>query len=140
MKATICKTYSFSAAHLLPNHDGKCARLHGHNYKVGVQVHGKVKGLTGESDEGMVMDFAEMDEKVKPLIDEMDHYYIACGDEDDPIPAAHTTTISVRTTAENIAGELLKRLVEFWPRKLYWVAVRVWETDKAWAEVTTEDL
>jgi 6-pyruvoyl-tetrahydropterin synthase len=93
----------------------------------------------------MVMDFAEIDEKVKPLIDAMDHKFIAEGDEAtyDSLVYLRDPSVQllgVRTTAENIAGQILGRLTEFWPRKTYWVAVRVWETDKAWAEVTSDDI
>jgi 6-pyruvoyltetrahydropterin/6-carboxytetrahydropterin synthase len=68
------KEFTFEAAHRLPfvapGH--KCARLHGHSYRVIVHVEGPVDTATG-----MVMDFADIKAAVKPIIDEhLDHYYL----------------------------------------------------------------
>ncbi len=30
---SVCKTFTFAAAHHLPHHEGLCAGLHGHNYR-----------------------------------------------------------------------------------------------------------
>ena len=47
----------FSAAHHLRDYDGKCAHLHGHNYKIEITV-------TGDEldDCGMLMDFGQLTE------------------------------------------------------------------------------
>lgn len=68
MKATIVRTYTFEAAHFLPNvaTDHKCGRMHGHSYEVRVGVYGNVLG-------GWVMDFADVDAVAKPIIDALDH-------------------------------------------------------------------
>ncbi len=39
------KTFPFEAAHQLKYHDGKCARLHGHSFKLTVVVAGEVRAL-----------------------------------------------------------------------------------------------
>ena len=68
------KEFTFEAAHRLPNvpAEHKCARLHGHSYRVIVHVAGDVDPITG-----MVIDFAEVTAVVKPLIDEhLDHYLL----------------------------------------------------------------
>ncbi len=36
----IRKRFSFEAAHSLPNHPGKCARMHGHSYRLEVAISG----------------------------------------------------------------------------------------------------
>ncbi len=53
----VFKTFTFEAAHLLPHVPAghKCARLHGHSFRVEVHVSGEV----GE-DTGWVMDFADV--------------------------------------------------------------------------------
>lgn len=51
---TITKTFRFEAAHVLPDHPGKCSRLHGHSYRLDVTVGGPVGAG------GMVMDFADL--------------------------------------------------------------------------------
>ncbi|MFC6881535.1 MULTISPECIES: 6-carboxytetrahydropterin synthase QueD [Actinomadura] len=69
----IFREFTFEAAHRLPNvPDGhKCARLHGHSYRVEVHVSGEVDPVMG-----WLMDFAEIKAAVKPVIDRLDHYYL----------------------------------------------------------------
>jgi 6-pyruvoyltetrahydropterin/6-carboxytetrahydropterin synthase len=67
------KDFSFEAAHRLPNvPDGhKCARLHGHSFRVRVSVDGPV----GENS-GWVMDFADLKAAFQPVHDRLDHRYL----------------------------------------------------------------
>ncbi|MEU8294129.1 6-carboxytetrahydropterin synthase QueD [Streptomyces pseudogriseolus] len=69
----IFREFTFEAAHRLPNvPDGhKCARLHGHSYKVVVHVEGDV-----EPQAGWVMDFGDVKRAFKPIEAELDHYYL----------------------------------------------------------------
>lgn len=69
----IFKEFTFEAAHRLPNvpQAHKCARLHGHSYRVEVHVEGPV----GEQS-GWVMDFADLKEAFDPLHARLDHYYL----------------------------------------------------------------
>ncbi|HWC86130.1 MAG TPA: 6-carboxytetrahydropterin synthase QueD [Solirubrobacteraceae bacterium] len=63
----------FEAAHSLPNVAAghKCARLHGHSYRVEVHVNGPV-----DEESGMVMDFADIKSAFAPLHAQLDHYYL----------------------------------------------------------------
>jgi 6-pyruvoyltetrahydropterin/6-carboxytetrahydropterin synthase len=68
------KEFTFEAAHRLPRVPAghKCARLHGHSYRVVVRVAGPVI-----PDTGMVMDFADIKAAFEPIIDEhLDHQYL----------------------------------------------------------------
>lgn len=73
MIATVAKTYTFEAAHRLPNvPDGhQCGRLHGHSYQVEVAAKGSVDPVTG-----FVVDFGDISKVVKPVIARLDHYYL----------------------------------------------------------------
>ena len=72
----LSKKFRFEASHLLPNHDGKCSRLHGHSYKMIVRVRGNSLHTTGAK-AGMVMDLGDLAEAVKPLIDSsLDHWHL----------------------------------------------------------------
>jgi 6-pyruvoyltetrahydropterin/6-carboxytetrahydropterin synthase len=72
MKTTITVSLTFAAAHQLPAHEGKCARLHGHTYGLEVTVEGTPQ--TAGPAKGMVMDFAELRERVSRLVVEpLDH-------------------------------------------------------------------
>ena len=71
--AEVVKEFTFEAAHRLPNvpADHKCARLHGHSFRVAVHVQGPV----GE-DSGWVLDFAEVKAAFAPLHEVLDHHYL----------------------------------------------------------------
>ncbi len=69
----IFKEFSFEAAHRLPNvgHQHKCARLHGHSFRVRIEVVGVVDQAFG-----WVMDFADIKAAFTPLLDQLDHNYL----------------------------------------------------------------
>jgi 6-pyruvoyltetrahydropterin/6-carboxytetrahydropterin synthase len=67
------REFTFEAAHRLPRVPAghKCARLHGHSYRVEVQVSGEV-----DADTGWVLDFADLSEAFRPVREQLDHYYL----------------------------------------------------------------
>ncbi|MEU1959664.1 6-carboxytetrahydropterin synthase QueD [Nocardia sp. NPDC019304] len=69
----IYREFTFEAAHRLPNVPAghKCARLHGHSYRVVIQVAGELDPKTG-----WVMDFAEIKKAFAPLSEQLDHHYL----------------------------------------------------------------
>jgi len=69
----IFREFTFEAAHRLPNvpEGHKCARLHGHSYRVEIRVTGDV-GV----DTGWVMDFGDVKAAFKPLEEALDHRYL----------------------------------------------------------------
>jgi 6-pyruvoyltetrahydropterin/6-carboxytetrahydropterin synthase len=58
----------FSAAHLMREYPGACARLHGHNYRVLLSVEGKEL-----DDSGMLVDFSDLKGAFDEILDELDH-------------------------------------------------------------------
>lgn len=65
----VCKSFTFAAAHYLPNYEGKCSKLHGHTWRLDVEVKGEVNEKTG-----MVIDFAELKRIVNEwVIGKLDH-------------------------------------------------------------------
>ncbi len=91
----IFKEFSFEAAHLLPNvpPGHKCARLHGHSFRVAVYV-------SGDADPrlGWIMDFADLTAAFNPILDQLDHYYL------NDIPGLENPT------SENLAKWIWDRL------------------------------
>ncbi len=69
----IFREFTFEAAHRLPNVPAghKCARLHGHSYRVAVHVEGEV-----DEHAGWVIDFADLGRSCAPLLARLDHYYL----------------------------------------------------------------
>ncbi len=129
MNATISKTFTFDAAHQLHHHDGKCANLHGHTYKVVVFAEGKIQPMEkdGESNPegGMVLDFYKISRVWKEHLEpRLDHKNL-------------NDSLGIITTAEILAGWVLERYREYETRVQ---RVQVWETPTSCAEVSVEDL
>jgi 6-pyruvoyltetrahydropterin/6-carboxytetrahydropterin synthase len=119
VKTTITVAANFSAAHRLPEHEGKCSRLHGHTY--GLEV--TVAGVPQESGPamGMVMDFADLRGRVSELVLEpLDHQLL--NDVLDFVP-----------TVEAMGAWIFRRLEE---AGLPVVRVRLAEGPNTYVEVT----
>jgi 6-pyruvoyltetrahydropterin/6-carboxytetrahydropterin synthase len=69
----IFKTFTLESAHRLPNvpEGHKCARVHGHSFRVELHVSGPV-----DPHLGWVMDFAEIKQAFEPLFQRLDHRYL----------------------------------------------------------------
>ena len=67
------KTFTIEAAHRLPHVPAghKCARLHGHSFRIELRVTGPL-----DPHLGWVMDFADVKRAFQPLYDQLDHYYL----------------------------------------------------------------
>jgi 6-pyruvoyltetrahydropterin/6-carboxytetrahydropterin synthase len=69
----VFREFGFEAAHLLPNvaPGHKCARLHGHSFRVEVRVSGPVDARLG-----WVTDFAVLAAAFEPVHEALDHRYL----------------------------------------------------------------
>lgn len=69
----IFKIFQIEAAHRLPHvpEGHKCARLHGHSFRIEVHVAG-----TPDPRSGWVMDFADVKAAFAPLFEQLDHHYL----------------------------------------------------------------
>jgi 6-pyruvoyltetrahydropterin/6-carboxytetrahydropterin synthase len=66
------RRFRFEAAHLLPNHPGKCRNLHGHSYELCVTV-----DLPVSPESGMAIDFSDLKRIVREhVVDRLDHKYV----------------------------------------------------------------
>lgn len=137
----ISKIIRFEAAHKLPLHDGKCARLHGHSWVAEVTVSGKMPQESGPKS-GMLIDYGELSDILKPLVDILDHRYL-----NEDLPPIHSQTdihckAMAAPTSENIAIYIFQwvnhRLNNTVKSNHYvWLSkVTVWETCTSKCEVT----
>ncbi len=71
MPVKISKSFRFESAHWLPGmpEGHKCRRMHGHSFQVSIQVMGETDPKTG-----ILIDFGDIKQIVKPYIDLLDHY------------------------------------------------------------------
>lgn len=106
----------FASAHRLHGYPGDCANLHGHNWKIEVQVSG-----TQLNEIGMVIDFKEIKRHAKEVVKELDHTYLN----------DHPHFSKVNPTAENIAEFLFKQIqnrIESPEVNMH--SITVWENDR----------
>ena len=114
---TLTTMVEFSSAHTLIGHSGPCKKMHGHNWKVEVEITGQKLDKIG-----MVVDFKEIRKATNLVVDELDHEFLNNLEpfsEDNP-------------TAENIARYIFTKLSEEFSNKNVKVnSIKLWETDKS---------
>jgi 6-pyruvoyltetrahydropterin/6-carboxytetrahydropterin synthase len=116
------KSLEFSAAHALRDYEGPCSRIHGHNYRVEVEVQGEE--LDGAR---LLIDFYEIDRMLRPLIGRLDHQFV------NEIPPFD----EINPTAEAMAAWFYRELTEASRGRLRpgvrVAAVHLWETSDSCA-------
>lgn len=139
----VTKEITFDCAHMLSNYDGKCNNLHGHTYKVRVQLEGDLK--TEGSQRDMIVDFNKLKEAMQSVImDKFDHALVISGDglreeaEDELLDWAikynkKYFVMPRRTTAEQMAQFIKIEMQEYFKSE-YEISVQVWETPTSYAE------
>ncbi len=109
MSTRLTITRHIDSAHYIKGHPGKCKELHGHRWKIEIEIEGDV-----QEDTGMVIDFKD----VKDIIDELDHKCL--------------NTIIEVPTAENLAWYLYdkfnKLFNECYADAVDTIYVKVWES------------
>ena len=112
----IAAQFGFEAAHRLPNlPDGhKCKNLHGHNYRLEVSIEGPL------AERGFVMDYAELEAIVDPIIKRVDHRFL------NEIEGLENPTSEVM--AEWFMAQIKPKL----SGKV--VTLRIYETPRYWVE------
>lgn len=100
---------SFDSAHFLKGYEGKCKNLHGHRWRVVVEVQsGKLS--EDKQTRGMVIDFGELKNTLKKICDHLDHSLIYEAGSLKPATVAALTEedfrlieVPFRPTAENLS-------------------------------------
>ena len=106
----------FASAHSLRGYPGDCANLHGHNWKIEVEIVGQ------ELNEiGMVIDFKQIKKHAKEVVKELDHKFL------NDIEYFKT----VNPTAENIAQYLFRQIQQrIEAPNVTMHQITVWENDR----------
>lgn len=112
----ITKEFQFSASHQLKDlpDSHPCARLHGHNYRVVIELASETLDARG-----FVRDYRELAPLKRYIDEELDHRHLNDVLGDDMV------------TAERLARHLYDLCKPRWPET---TAVQVSETPKTWAE------
>jgi len=110
----------FDAAHSLRGYKGKCESIHGHRYRVSVNL------MAGELDEiGLSYDFSEVKSRLQDILGRFDHCYL------NDVPPFD----KVNPSAENIAKAVYDELkVKLEGEPVVLESVSVWETPEQGVE------
>lgn len=109
-------TGHFSSAHYLRGYEGACENLHGHTWHVEAAITSdKVNQI------GLVVDFKELKEKLKQIVNRWDHVCL------NDLPEFK----DVNPSTENMAQWFYKEFQKDLPEDVCMKSTRVWESDSA---------
>jgi len=130
----IAKEFHWEMGHRLPEHFGLCKNIHGHSYKMIVELEGEL------DEQGMVIDFYDVEKKIAPIIDELDHAFMV---KDDDVIAldfleklnSKKIVVGFESTVENICKYISDQIIKSnLPKNIKLITVRVYETAEDYAE------
>lgn len=133
----IAKEFQFDACHMLDGHKGKCHNLHGHTYRLIVEISDQLRPH-GSSKE-MVMDFADIKTIInQSIISQLDHAYLYDASNSNECKIADLLqqmqrkvfAFPCRTTAEGMSRFIFNQLCD----KLPVSKITLWETPTSYCE------
>ena len=130
--------------HRVLNHRSVCKGLHGHRYKAEICVDGELVLESGASEEGMVIDFADIKKVAFKFIqEELDHAFMVWDKDEELLEffnksKGHKPVIVPFTpTAENVAAYIFQHLqdkfTDVFKTGLRLQSVKLWETPSSYA-------
>lgn len=130
----IAKEFRWEMGHRLPEHLGKCKNIHGHSYRMIVELHGSV------DESGMVMDYYDVKKIVEPIIEELDHSFMVYKEDKEIISFlekmnSKKVIVEFQSTVENICTYILNEIKkQKLPGNITRLSVRIYETADDYAE------
>lgn len=130
----IAKEFRWEMGHRLPEHFDKCRNIHGHSYKMLIELEGDLLN------NGMVMDYFDLKKLIKPLVEKMDHAFLVYKEDNEIIQfldkmKSKKVVVNFQSTVENICNYFLKEVSKIdFPANIKKVKVRVYETHDDYAE------
>ena len=140
----IGKVIQWDMGHRVLNHRSVCKGLHGHRYKAEICVEGNLIEEKGASEEGMVIDFADIKKVAQKFIqEELDHAFMVWDRDHELLEffkssQGHKPVIVPFTpTAENVAAYIFNKLKDkftnVFKTGLKLQSVKLWETPSSYA-------
>ena len=130
----IGKEFKWEMGHRLPEHFGQCKNIHGHSYKMLVEFEGEL------DENGMVIDYYDVEKIINPLIEKLDHAFLV--NKDDKLTVefleklnSKKVVVDFESTVENICIYLLTKIkTADLPANVKTIMIRVSETEEDYAE------
>ena len=140
----IGKVIQWDMGHRVLNHRSICKGLHGHRYKAEICVEGELIQESGTSEEGMVIDFADIKRTGQKLIqEELDHAFMVWDKDEELLEFfkhsnGHKPVIVPFTpTAENVAEYIFHiledKFSDVYKTGLHLQSIKLWETPSSFA-------
>ncbi len=130
----IAKEFHWEMGHRLPEHFGKCKNIHGHSYRMIVELEGSL------DDQGMIMDYFDLKKIVTPIIEELDHAFMVYEKDKEIIKFLESVKskkmiVDFQSTVENISRYILSQIQkQKMPNNVDKVKVRIFESVDDYAE------
>ena len=132
----VAKEFRWEMGHRLPEHFGLCKNIHGHSYKMIVEFEGEI------NEQGMVIDYYDVEKIINPIIEKLDHAFMVSRDDKVVLEFLNKmnskkVVIDFESTAENICNYLLGEIRKTkLPGNIKKIIVRVSETKNDYAEAS----
>ena len=132
----IAKEFHWEMGHRLPEHFGLCKNIHGHSYKMIVEFEGEL------DEQGMVIDFYDVEKIINPIIEKLDHAFMVKDDDEITLEFleklySKKVVVNFFATVENICKYISEKIIKCnLPDNIVNVRVRVYETSEDYAEVS----
>lgn len=136
----IATEFRWEMGHRLPNHKGECKNIHGHSYKMIIE-------LSGELDvkSGMIVDFYDLGLIVKPIVKKFDHSFLVYKNDTKLLNFLTENKMKKVVTdyfgtVENICNNFIDLIVKGIKKSklnnIYSITVKIYETPNSYAEMT----
>ena len=140
----IVKIIQWDMGHRVLNHRSICKGIHGHRYKAEICVSGELVSEFGSSDEGMVIDFADIKKIATDFIhDKLDHAFMVWDKDEELIDFFNNSNghkpviVPFTPTAENVASyvfhEIQDKFNDAYDTGLKLYSIKLWETPTSYA-------
>ena len=130
----IAKEFRWEMGHRLPDHFGQCKNIHGHSYKMMVELAGEIDS------NGMIIDYYILKEIIKPIVEKLDHSFMVNKNDGvvlDFLEKLNSKKVIVDfdSTVENITRYLIDEIKKAdLPSNVKGIKVRVCESPDDYAE------
>lgn len=130
----IAKEFRWEMGHRLPEHFGKCKNIHGHSYKMLVELEGDIQK------NGMVMDYYDLKKIVNPIVEKLDHAFLVYKEDKEIIEFLNKmnskkVVVDFQSTVENICKYFINEIIKTdFPKNIYKIKIRINETYDDFAE------